>query len=363
VPGWKTKVVTHSSLHDLCGGGDFGAAEELFDAASPEILQVMLPWRCAGGVGCSAMWIIVGNADPPVRLMKKMLAADPSLMEVKFSFNPAVLAANPEAAVKDQFALGGRPVGALDQLCMLSRLAPDDIDVFRLCVRYDPEALRGCGLVSEPQVGVNTSAIPDMTVVAFTNDQRTHADMLEMRMGPNLATPHGESGARDKLGLQAIKELLTLLYRASFHGNWRAVRNISGRPPSLCSFIAGTPVTAGAGWATCAGVGGGLKLCGGCGMVKFCGAACAKEAWKAHKHKAVCKAVQSGDWEADEDGEVEVGKVAAPVDPAGDVKPKAAEEMSVRELREAIRKGGLENQAVGLAEKCELVKLVKDSQV
>jgi hypothetical protein len=51
-----------------------------------------------------------------------------------------------------------------------------------------------------------------------------------------------------------------------------------------------------------------------------------------------------------------------PADPTCDIVPKAAEEMSVKELKEAIRKGGLGRQAVGLTEKSELVKLVKDSQ-
>jgi len=50
-----------------------------------------------------------------------------------------------------------------------------------------------------------------------------------------------------------------------------------------------------------------------------------------------------------------------PPDSSCDVTPKAPEEMSVKELKEAIRNGGLGQQAVGLTEKQELIKLVKDS--
>lgn len=71
-------------------------------------------------------------------------------------------------------------------------------------------------------------------------------------------------------------------------------------------------VSAGTACASCGAEGGELKLCGGCGMIKFCGAACAKEARKAHKHKAVCKAVKSGDWEVDDDDKVEAGGVEKP---------------------------------------------------
>jgi lysophospholipase-2 len=51
-----------------------------------------------------------------------------------------------------------------------------------------------------------------------------------------------------------------------------------------------------------------------------------------------------------------------PPDPSCDIKPKAVEEMSVKELKAAIQAGGLGRQAVGLSEKQELVKLLKDNQ-
>jgi hypothetical protein len=44
------------------------------------------------------------------------------------------------------------------------------------------------------------------------------------------------------------------------------------------------------------------------------------------------------------------------------VKEKEVEEMSVKELKAAIRKGGLGNQAVGLTEKRELVELLKNNK-
>jgi len=51
-----------------------------------------------------------------------------------------------------------------------------------------------------------------------------------------------------------------------------------------------------------------------------------------------------------------------PPDASCDIKPKSPDEMSVKELKTAIRLGGLGNQAVGLAEKRELVELLKNNQ-
>jgi len=51
-----------------------------------------------------------------------------------------------------------------------------------------------------------------------------------------------------------------------------------------------------------------------------------------------------------------------PLDEEFVVKPKPPEEMSVKELKAAIRAGGLGNQAVGLCEKSEFVKLLKDNE-
>jgi len=50
-----------------------------------------------------------------------------------------------------------------------------------------------------------------------------------------------------------------------------------------------------------------------------------------------------------------------PPDPSCDIKPKAVDEMSVKELKAAIRNGGLGQQAAGLCEKQELVKLLKEN--
>jgi hypothetical protein len=50
-----------------------------------------------------------------------------------------------------------------------------------------------------------------------------------------------------------------------------------------------------------------------------------------------------------------------PDDPAYLLKPKDPSEMSVKELREAIKKRGLGHKAVGLTEKSEFVQLLKDN--
>jgi len=54
-------------------------------------------------------------------------------------------------------------------------------------------------------------------------------------------------------------------------------------------------------------------------------------------------------------------KKVVPSDETCNVKTKAPEEMSVKELKATIAAGGLGNQAIGMAEKSELIKLVKDN--
>jgi len=49
-----------------------------------------------------------------------------------------------------------------------------------------------------------------------------------------------------------------------------------------------------------------------------------------------------------------------PDDPSFKIKLKEASEMSVKELRAAIRKAGLSQQAVGFMEKAEFVRLLQD---
>lgn len=53
-------------------------------------------------------------------------------------------------------------------------------------------------------------------------------------------------------------------------------------------------------------------------------------------------------------------KGVLPVDESCKIKVKEASEMSVKELREAIRKAGLSSKAVGLMEKPEFVRLLQD---
>ena len=55
-------------------------------------------------------------------------------------------------------------------------------------------------------------------------------------------------------------------------------------------------------------------------------------------------------------------KGVLPVDESCVVKEKEVEEMSVKELKAAIRKGGLGKEAVGLTEKRELVELLKNNK-
>ena len=50
-----------------------------------------------------------------------------------------------------------------------------------------------------------------------------------------------------------------------------------------------------------------------------------------------------------------------PPDISCDVAVQQPEEMSVKELKLAIAQGGLGKQALGLSEKFELIKLVKDN--
>ena len=52
-----------------------------------------------------------------------------------------------------------------------------------------------------------------------------------------------------------------------------------------------------------------------------------------------------------------------PPDSTCDVERKKPEEMSVKELKAAILAGGLGSKAVGLSEKHELVKLLKESEM
>lgn len=56
-----------------------------------------------------------------------------------------------------------------------------------------------------------------------------------------------------------------------------------------------------------------------------------------------------------------LSKVLPPDDTCA-VKPKSVDEMSVKELKAAIRKGGLGSKAVGLTEKRELQDLLKEHQ-
>ena len=51
-----------------------------------------------------------------------------------------------------------------------------------------------------------------------------------------------------------------------------------------------------------------------------------------------------------------------PPDESCAVTPKSPDEMSVKELKAAIRAGGLGARAVGLTEKSELVELLKSEQ-
>ena len=53
-------------------------------------------------------------------------------------------------------------------------------------------------------------------------------------------------------------------------------------------------------------------------------------------------------------------KSILPSDDSFNVKEKEPEEMSVKELKAAIRAGGLGNKAVGLCEKSEFVDLLKE---
>ena len=55
-------------------------------------------------------------------------------------------------------------------------------------------------------------------------------------------------------------------------------------------------------------------------------------------------------------------KGVLPDDPECKVKEKEVEEMSVKELKAAIRKGGLGKEAVGMTEKRELVELLKNNK-
>lgn len=249
--------VEEDLLHNLCSNRKFEEAEAEFDQMASDVgfalvLRQCLRYRCQeNDTGCYAFLGCMNGERPPLRLMKKMLEVDPTLLNV-------------EVFPRGELGMLHTP---LTELCLNSPMAHDDIDVFRLVVRHDPGALVGW-------------LRPDGAL--------QHVDLLARRADPSEKFPRAAGP-----GYERIRELVGLLAAAHAASNYKAIEHMCGSSPQLDERIAASPAVCGG---FCDNTEG-LKPCS-CRTVSFCCKNCQRSVWR--KHKAVCRAVMSGEMKAEE---------------------------------------------------------------